>query len=260
MEGEETDRERFLKKLVSGGYSRSMIVEEFGDYCVRGGIVDIFTPYYSDPVRIEFFGDRVDSIRIFSASNQRTVKNVSEAIILPAREAIYNSEDHNLIISRLREQASKLDIPVTTVRDLIDRIKREGVLPDIESMIPIVFSKLDTFFDYLPYDTFFIQDEPEHLRIRANAVEKLELSNYVSSRAERKLCFEPGELYVSWENVCETINSKQSLNIRALENICENKGSTDYCLQCDYFIKKNSLLVQEINCSLEKENHLLPLA
>jgi len=260
MEGEETDRERFLEKLIAGGYSRSMIVEEFGDYSVRGGIVDIFTPYYLDPLRIEFFGDRVDSIRFFSASNQRTLKNVSDAIILPAREAVYNSEDLNLITSRLREQASKLDIPVTIVRDLIDRIKRENVLPDIESMIPIVFSKLDTFFDYLPDNTFFIQDEPEHLRIRAEEKEKLELSNYISSRADRKLRFEPGELYLGWENVSETINSKKSLNFRALENICENKGSADYCLQCDYFIKNNNMLVQEIKCRLEKENHLLPLA
>ena len=68
MKNEEIDRELFIEKLICGGYSRSTIVEEPGDFSVRGGIIDIFSPLYSDPLRIEFFGDQVDSIRFFSAS------------------------------------------------------------------------------------------------------------------------------------------------------------------------------------------------
>ncbi len=260
MEGEETDRERFLEKLISGGYSRSMIVEESGDYCVRGGILDIFTPSYPDPLRIEFAGDMVESIRFFSASSQRTLKNISEAVILPAREAIYNNEDLNLITSRIREQASKLDIPVTTIRDLIDRIKREGMLPDIESLIPFVYSKPDSFFDYLPENTLFVQNEPEQLQKEAEEVEKRKLNNYTSALADRRLCAETGSLYLSWENIREVINSKKPLNFRVLKIICENEEKNRRSLECDYFIKNNNLLIQEIKCHIEKDNHLLPLA
>ncbi|MBU1711560.1 MAG: transcription-repair coupling factor [Proteobacteria bacterium] len=260
MEGEETDRERLMEKLVSGGYSRSMIVEESGDYCVRGGILDIFTPSYPDPLRIEFLGDMVESIRLFSASSQRTLTNIPEAVILPAREAIYNKEDLNLIISRIREQASKLDIPITKTRDLIDRIKREGVLPDIESLIPLVYSKLDSFFDYLAENTLFVQDEPEQLQKEAEEVERLELKNYVSAREDRRLCVEPGSLYLTWANIRETINSKKLLNFRALKIVCEDEEENGCCLQCDYFIKDNNLLIQEIKCRIEKDHHLMPLA
>lgn len=260
MEREETERERLLEKLASGGYSRSMIVEESGDYCVRGGILDIFTPSYPDPLRIEFLGDMVESIRFFSASTQRTLKNIPEAVILPAREAIYNTEDINLIISRIREQASKLDIPVTTVRDLIDRIKREGMLQDVESLIPFIYSKLDSFFDYLPENTIFVLDEPEQLQKEAEEVEMRKLNNYISARADRRLCVETGSLYLTWANISEIISSKKTFNFRSLKIVCENEEKNECSLECDYFIKNNNLLIQKIKYNIEKNNHLLPLA
>jgi len=66
MAGEEIHRDLLVEKLVSGGYVRSAIAEEPGDFCVRGGILDVFSPLYSDPLRIELYGDTVDSIRFFS--------------------------------------------------------------------------------------------------------------------------------------------------------------------------------------------------
>jgi transcription-repair coupling factor (superfamily II helicase) len=57
LAGEEVDRERLVAKLITGGYLRTAIVEEPGDFSVRGGIVDVFSPLYPDPLRIEFFGD-----------------------------------------------------------------------------------------------------------------------------------------------------------------------------------------------------------
>ena len=115
-----------IEKLTSGGYARSMIVEEPGDFCVRGGILDVFSPLYSDPLRIELFGDTIDSLRFFSAATQRKTKSTREAIILPAREAILKKERMSQMINNIREQASTLDIPVTKVRGLIDRIKHES--------------------------------------------------------------------------------------------------------------------------------------
>ena len=88
LKDEGLDRDRFIDKLMCGGYIRSTIVEEPGDFSVRGGIVDIFAPLYSNPLRIEFFGDLVDSIRFFSVANQRTIRPVNEAVILPAKEIV----------------------------------------------------------------------------------------------------------------------------------------------------------------------------
>ncbi|MGD2273017.1 MAG: transcription-repair coupling factor, partial [Desulfobacterales bacterium] len=122
MVGEELERDLLIDQLIAGGYISSAIVEEPGDFCVRGGILDIFSSMYPDPLRIELFGDTVESIRFFSAANQRTIKNLREAVILPAKEAILKKEWRVEIISRIRKQVSKLGLPAGRVRQLVDRI------------------------------------------------------------------------------------------------------------------------------------------
>ena len=73
QEGEEIDRDELILRLTNGGYARAAVVEEPGDFCVRGAIVDIFSPRYEEPLRVEQFGDLVESIRFFSSSSQRTL-------------------------------------------------------------------------------------------------------------------------------------------------------------------------------------------
>ena len=77
--GEEVDRDQLVAKLESGGYERAILVEEPGDYAVRGSILDIFTPSYPHPLRAEFFGDVLESLRFFSAVDQRRIDTLSEA-------------------------------------------------------------------------------------------------------------------------------------------------------------------------------------
>ena len=83
--GEEIERDYLISKLISGGYVKTAIVEEPGDFSIRGGIIDIFSPLYPDPLRIEFYGDFVESLRFFSASSQRQIKSINEAVVLPAK-------------------------------------------------------------------------------------------------------------------------------------------------------------------------------
>ncbi|PQP33935.1 transcription-repair coupling factor, partial [Desulfobacteraceae bacterium SEEP-SAG9] len=137
--------------------------EEPGDFAVRGGILDIFSPLYSDPLRIELFGDTVDSLRFFSPDNQRTVKNIQEAVILPAREAILEMGFMDEVIKRIRARAVELDIPVSNIRALIDRIKKERVFPGVESLMPLIYPELDVFFDFVSESALFILIEPRNL-------------------------------------------------------------------------------------------------
>ena len=77
---EELERDHLISKLIFGGYVRSTIVEEPGDFSVRGGIVDIFNPLYSNPLRIEWYGDQVDAIR-FSAHKLRGPQGVGALVV-----------------------------------------------------------------------------------------------------------------------------------------------------------------------------------
>lgn len=100
-------------------------------------------------------------MRFFSAATQRTIKNIKEAVILPAREVILKKKSMVQVIGRIRQQASALDLPVTKVRNIVDIIKKEGFFSGIEGLIPLIYPKLNTFFDYLPGNTNFVLIEPK---------------------------------------------------------------------------------------------------
>ncbi len=216
MVNEAVDRDLLVKKLVAGGYLRSMIVEEPGDFSVRGGILDVFSTRYPDPVRIELLGETVESLRFFSALNQRTIRNIPEAVILPAREAILKKERLTLVTSRIRGKASELGIPVSLVRRLIDRIKTDGVFPGIEGLIPLIYPELDTFFDYIPESALFILSEPAELEAAAEQSYEQALKNYVDACNEPRLCVEPETLYLKWSEAKEILTLRKPLGIKML--------------------------------------------
>ena len=95
---EEAGRDRLIEKLEAGGYSRCSMVEEVGDYAVRGGVIDIFCCLHPFPVRLEFWGDQVESIRTFDPLTQRSMETMTDTVILPASELIQSRV--NLIRAR----------------------------------------------------------------------------------------------------------------------------------------------------------------
>ena len=86
--GDEIDRDRLIRFLQGGGYASARIVEERGDFSVRGAIIDLYTPFYEEPLRLEFDGDRLESIRQFELDTQRSLPKgmMEHAMLLPARD------------------------------------------------------------------------------------------------------------------------------------------------------------------------------
>jgi transcription-repair coupling factor (superfamily II helicase) len=91
--GEEIERDRLIHFLHEGGYTSTRIVEERGDFSVRGAIIDLYTSFYEEPLRLEFDGDRLESIRSFETETQRSLQKgiMEEAILLPARDVSRDS-------------------------------------------------------------------------------------------------------------------------------------------------------------------------
>jgi transcription-repair coupling factor (superfamily II helicase) len=216
MAGEDVDREALVEKILSGGYARTAIVEEPGDFSIRGGILDIFSPLYDDPLRIEFFGDTVDAIRHFSAASQRKITEVDEAIILPAREAILRPTDLTDFLKRIRTRAADMQLPVAQIRSLVDRIRGEGIFPGIESLISLVFPKLDTFMDYVPAAGRFVLVEPAGLAASADDVAALAEDHYRRACEEQRLCVPPGDLYTSWPVLEKSLEPRTWICLEAL--------------------------------------------
>ena len=87
----ELNREDLLERLTEAGYNRSPLVEDAGDFSVRGFIIDLYPPFYLYPVRIEQDGDRIESIRFFDPTNQRSLGDVSEIQVGPVHMLIPDS-------------------------------------------------------------------------------------------------------------------------------------------------------------------------
>ena len=257
--GEEIDRDRLIAKLIAGGYTKTAIVEEPGDFSIRGGIVDIFSPLYPDPLRIEFFGDLVESIRFFSASNQRKIKNMDEAVILPAKEVILKESSLPHIISRIRVLASELEVPVTHARNIIDKIRNDGELPGIESLIPLIYPQLDTLFDYMPLDSLVVTINPEELEKIAKETEERVTLHFNSSRDEKKLCVEPRQLYLKWSQAAAFISERKPLTFKMLDVLKTGDHHQVDPYRFKAPIENNTDLSMEIKNSRDKEQLLRPL-
>ncbi|MFH1017806.1 MAG: transcription-repair coupling factor, partial [Pseudomonadota bacterium] len=109
--GSETDRDGLAQKLADAGYEREQLVEEPGQFAVRGGVVDFFPPHLPLPVRLELSGDEVESIRSFDPLTQRSLENLREASWIPCREILLESGARAVLKTRLKELADARDLP-----------------------------------------------------------------------------------------------------------------------------------------------------
>jgi len=158
--GEEVNREDLLQRLEVNGFSRTSLVVERGDYAVRGGVIDVFPPLYAEPVRVEFWGDRVESIRHFETGSQRSTRHLKEVVLLPANEIIMGKEN-------VRRARSIGRIPTG--------IGESGTFAGQEAWLNHYYAHLDTLFDYLPRNGVLILVDTIHLRKEARSfIQKFE--------------------------------------------------------------------------------------
>ena len=157
--GESFDLDRLLQHLNIVGYTPTDVVEMPGQYAVRGGILDVYSPEADRPVRVEFFGDEVESMRKFDPASQRSSNPVDEALLLPLTETPVTEELLGSINARLSGHriAGSPEIVEQAVRD-----SGAGVFPGWEFYAPVAGADR-TVFELLP-EARVVLDEPEILR------------------------------------------------------------------------------------------------
>ena len=157
--GESFDLDSLLGHLNTVGYSSSDVVEMPGQYAVRGGILDVYSPEAERPVRVEFFGDEVDSIRRFDPTSQRSSNPMDEALLLPLTETPVSDQLLGAIHSRL--SGKRITGNEEIVEDAI-RLAGVTVFPGWEFYAPVAGADR-TVFDLLP-NAAVLLDEPDLLR------------------------------------------------------------------------------------------------
>ncbi len=163
-------RDGLVNRLLDAGYARCDQVEGVCTFAVRGGLVDLFSPACEDPVRVEFWGEEIDSIASFSAETQRRVQLIDELMIPPAREAIVTPE---ALIGILMQSLKKTrpDSPACVLSKRMLHEAQEGILPDtLENLMPVLYEKNATLFDHIKTGTPIAASDPAAMRASLHGV------------------------------------------------------------------------------------------
>jgi transcription-repair coupling factor (superfamily II helicase) len=134
--GVEIAREALAAKLVLLGFTRTPLVEDAGAFAVRGGIVDLWSPADAAPVRLEFFGDEIESCRRFDPQTQRTEEDVPEVLLCPAREALFSDGGKEAAKAAVRAAAERVNRPTSRVREVLDAIDQGTPFFGMEALLP----------------------------------------------------------------------------------------------------------------------------
>ncbi|HWJ71255.1 MAG TPA: transcription-repair coupling factor [Sphingobium sp.] len=152
--GERIAIERLVALLQSNGYVRTDTVHDAGEYAVRGGIVDLFPSGEDGPLRLDFFGDEIETLRRFDPATQRTSGAVDHFLLLPASEALLDEES----IKRFRSRYRELFGATATGDPLYQAVSDGRRLAGMEHWLPLFEERLVPLAEHLPAGTLWLHD------------------------------------------------------------------------------------------------------
>jgi len=234
IKGENFSSEDLVKELGVSGYSKTDIVENMGDFCVRGEVIDIFCPNMSEAIRIEFSqgtNETVKSIRLFDSKTQRSIKSVEEISILPAREVVLTEEN----LKRMgKEIEKKHTIPPEETCAIVGAVRKGGKAFGAEPYFAYLYSKTSTFFEYLKSDAIIVYDEWKMVEKNGIDFESLVKKEYQNLNLSHFPS--PEENYISLNRFKQLTGRLPSLNIASLKSSARKSVSTIF-----FDIKSNNL-------------------
>ncbi len=163
--GQEYPLEELIRRLTNAGYSRCGMVEGPGQFAVRGGIVDIYSPAADQPIRAEFFGDELDTMGAFDPETQRRNDNIDSTVILPVGETQPHlhpagisglCKDIANLIARQKRRKNVNEALVTTLTKDLDKYENGLNNPASDRYMALIYPKMATAVDYIPTNALVV--------------------------------------------------------------------------------------------------------
>ena len=194
--GDTLDTSALAQDLVRCGYERNTEAEAAGEFAIRGGIIDIFPLTDINPVRIELWGDEVDSIRAFDAMSQRSIEKINEVCIYPAAEIVTDVDQSQRASEKIEKEAKKrigflrekmltkeAHRLKTATEGFLEELSELGRASNMPGYIGYFYENTVSLKDYFPKDTLYILDEPSRLEEKGKLIEK-EFNDTMTARLE----------------------------------------------------------------------------
>ncbi len=250
--------EALKKKLVNMGYESVDTVEEKGQMRVHGGILDVFDLTMDNPIRIEFWGDEIDSIRFFDAASQRSIEKVREVTIYPATEMLMDpdllrtglkkifkeSKEHEAYLrsifkteaaARIKYERESLDLKVS---ELANKVNFDGY---IKYFYPKATGLLRLFEDR---NVLVCIDEPKKVELKARSLES-EFEDSFTHRAEMGYAL-PGQLTLleKYDKIKKQIHGFPRVKLASFDDASDDKN--------DLTVRFNAVSVPSYNGAIKE--------
>ena len=214
--GGRAEPEKLLRTWLEFGYSPASVVVEPGTFSRRGGIIDVFPMAAREPVRIEFFGDEIESIRTFAPTTQRSSRSIERVNITPAREALprYAPRVAERLGAWFAAQPPSDDDATSLLPDH-EQLAQGNAFPLLEYYLPYLYSAPATLFDYLPEDTLLIIDDWGALQDSIADLEEQALSVREDKLSSNQLPPDYPLPYLTWAELQDELSTRQVLHLGA---------------------------------------------
>ncbi len=266
MAGEDCDRDDLLKKLDYLGYEKVALVQSVGDFSVRGGIIDIFPPPFAlaagtvhdGPIRLDFFGDTIESLRSFDPFSQRSTGEIAEVTLLPVTDILLDHGSPDTLkraAGLFHEYSADFDWDSDETARIAERIATGQRFAGMEFFLPLFYHghgrPSSAVLDFVPKNGVLLIIDPEGVQQSMNLTLERIYKNYRTAGEKSAPALPPVELFVEAAEMMEQLGSFRQLLV------------TDFTRPDDRVITlaagNHQLLKQEIALKRAKFGILAPL-
>ena len=221
------EREFLEVCLSDNGFTRSPLVENRGEFSARGDIVDLFQPGSRNPIRIEFFGDEVESIREFDVLSQVSTNELDSVNILPVRELSLNEGEKKQGIEAINNFAEKNTCDRLALKELLEKIEHLGVFSGMEYLAPFFNPAQESLFDYLDRDSLVVLTDEDQLQDKSEQFQNLIETEYDTVLGNGDIAAPPEELYLMMDEFKKNVSKfKGCIALNTLKVSDEESGRT----------------------------------
>ena len=225
--GQSIDRDVLIEALIRAGYSRVAIVEDPGEFAVRGGIVDLYPPHRELPSRVEFFDDEIESIRDFDPASQRSQGKCEHVDASPAQELLTDREQILDCADSVRELALEQEHEDHEVEEILDALLRGSLPPGIESLGPLIQPDQESVIDYLPSDTLILIDDPASGQKRLDQYFEEALRNHEAALDAGRTVLDPATLLIGQQELELAIRQRNPVSLERLSMLDPGSGAVE---------------------------------
>ncbi len=263
--GEEIDQNDLIISLVNSGYEEVSLVQSEGEFTVKGGIVDIYPPLFDSgkntlidaPVRLDFFGDTIESIRYFDPITQRSIAEIEEAVILPVKDTLFPamSKNGSNLLEKFDILSSQADWESNERSKIKEKLSQGIAFPGIEFFLPLFYDFLSCPVDVLPDDTCVFLFEPSEIKQSILLTWERIQNNFLEATTTRTPALSPDSLFLDEENLHKILQKFSTVTLHDFADFDHNEEET-----ISFHSGNHILVKQQLELGNKKTGLIAPLA